>query len=282
MNWIRRLTGRIRYDGTETDDPPSAEEESTLQALEKRLGYRFRNLSLLRRATTHPSLAEDRRGCEDNQRLEFLGDSILGAILAEKLFRIFPEDNEGILTKGRSVLARGDYLSKLARDLGIHNTMRMSRAEIRDGGNERDSTLEDAIEAIVGAIYLDSGMQATRKTVLSWYGDMEETLSEAMEDYNPKGRLQEIAQALHGPDQIQYLIDREEGPSHRKRYSVSVEVAERKLGSGSGRSKKEAEEEAARKALQSISRKRKKRTNAQADRGKKTKARSDASKSRSS
>jgi ribonuclease-3 len=134
----------------------------------------------------------------------------------------------------------------------------MSRAEIRDGGNERDSTLEDAIEAIVGAIYLDSGMQATRKTVLSWYGDMEETLSAAMEDYNPKGRLQEIAQALHGPDQIRYLIDREEGPSHRKRYSVSVEVAERKLGSGFGRSKKEAEEEAARKALQSISRKRKK------------------------
>ncbi|SVB97606.1 uncharacterized protein METZ01_LOCUS250460, partial [marine metagenome] len=258
VNWIRRLTGRIRYDGTETDDPPSAEEESVLQALEKRLGYRFRNLSLLRRATTHPSLAEDRRGCEDNQRLEFLGDSILGAILAEKLFRIFPEDNEGILTKGRSVLARGDYLSKLARDLGIHDTMRMSRAEIRDGGNERDSTLEDAIEAIVGAIYLASGMQATRKTVLSWYGDMEETLSAAMEDYNPKGRLQEIAQALHGPDQVRYLIDREEGPSHRKRYSVSVEVAERKLGSGSGRSKKEAEEEAARKALQSISRKRKK------------------------
>ena len=89
MNWIRRLTGRIRYDGTETDDPPSAEEENALQALEKRIGYRFRNLSLLRRATTHPSLAEDRRGCEDNQRLEFLGDSILGAILAEKLFRIF-------------------------------------------------------------------------------------------------------------------------------------------------------------------------------------------------
>lgn len=259
MNWIRKLTGRIRYEGTETDDHPDAKEESALQALEKRLGYRFRNLSLLRRATTHPSLGEDRSGCEDNQRLEFLGDSILGAILAEKLFRIFPEGNEGMLSKGRSVLARGDYLSKLARTLGVHETMRMSRAEIRDGGNERDSTLEDGIEAIVGAIYLDAGMQATRKTVLSWYGNMEETLSEAMEDYNPKGRLQEISQALHGPDQIRYLIDREEGPSHRKRYSVSVEVAERKLGSGSGRSKKEAQEEAARKALRFISRKRKKK-----------------------
>ncbi len=259
MNWIRRLTGRIRGEEDEGNDPPSAEEEHSLQALEKRLGYRFRNLTLLRRAVTHPSLAEERRGSEDNQRLEFLGDSILGAILAEKLFQLFPDDDEGILTQGRSVLARGDYLCKLARKLGIHEAMRMSRAEMRDKGNERNSTLEDAIEAVVAAVYLDGGMRATRKAVLSWYGDLDKILSSAMDNYNPKGRLQELSQALHGPEQIRYLIDREVGPAHDKQYTVSVKVAGRKRGSGTGRSKKEAEEEAARKALRSFSRRRQKR-----------------------
>lgn len=255
MNWIRRITSRIRDENHIENDPFSAEEERSLKVLEKRLGYRFRNLALLRRALTHPSLAEECKVPEDNQRLEFLGDSILGAILAEKLFRLFPDDGEGILTRGRSVLARGDYLSKLAHKLGIHKAMRMSRAEIRDKGNERNSTLEDAIEAVVAAVYLDGGLRATRKTVLSWYGDLEKVLSSAIDDYNPKGRLQELSQALHGPEQIRYVVEKETGPAHEKHYSVSVKVAGRRRGKGSGRSKKEAEEEAARKALRSFSRK---------------------------
>lgn len=261
MNWIRKLATRIRGE-TEGEKPPSPGEERALRALEKRIGYRFRNLSLLRRAVTHPSMAEEHRGCDDNQRLEFLGDSILGALLAEKLYHLYPDDDEGILTRGRSVLARGEYLAPLAERLGIHKAMRMSRSELRTKGNLRPSTLEDAIEAVVGAVYLDGGMTVTRKTVLAWYGDLEKALADALEDYNPKGRLQELGQALYGQEPVRYLVDKETGPPHNKHFVISVHVGGTKRGTGKGKSKKEAEEEAARKALRALSRMRHK------DRGK--------------
>ncbi len=255
MNWIHRFTNRTRNKQETNKESLTPEEKSSIKDLEKRLCYSFRDKSLLLRAITHPSLGEDNRGTEDNQRLEFLGDSILGAILAERLFQLFPDDNEGILTQGKSVLARGDYLAGLARRLGIHKAIRMSKSEIRDKGNERNSTLEDAMEAVVAAVYLDGGMRVTRKTVLNWYGDMEKTLASAIDDYNPKGRLQELSQALHGPDQIRYVVEKESGPAHQKHYTISVRVSNRRRGTGSGKSKKEAEEEAARKALRSFSRK---------------------------
>lgn len=269
MNWIRKLAGRIRGEA-EGDKPPSPEEERSLRTLEKSIGYRFRNLTLLRRAVTHPSIAEEHRGCDDNQRLEFLGDSILGALLAEKLYHLYPDDDEGILTRGRSVLARGEYLAPLAESLGIHKAMRMSRSELRTKGNLRPSTLEDAIEAVVGAVYLDGGMTVTRKTVLAWYGDLEIALADAIEDYNPKGRLQELGQALYGQEPVRYSVDKESGPPHDKHFVISVHVGGTKRGTGRGKSKKEAEEKAARKALRALSRMRPKEKGKPKRKGKST------------
>jgi len=262
MNWVRKLASKLR-----AEEPAPApknqitkRERAALRKLEKRIGYKFRDKGLLEIALTHPSRVEEKRSVgEDNQRLEFLGDAVLGMILAERLFKLFPEEDEGKLTQARSVLARGEQLCKLARQLQIQKAILMNRGELQSKGNERDSTLEDALESLVGAIYLDSGMRVTRKVILAWHGDLEKTLSQVLADYNPKGRLQEKVQALIGPDKIEYVVLKQQGPAHNRLFTVVVKVAGRKQGEGKGSSKKEAEEEAARKALRSLERSRRRR-----------------------
>jgi len=256
MNWVRKLASKLR-----ADEPPplpqklSKKEKSAMRRLEGRIGYQFRDQDLLEKALTHPSRLDDKRSVgEDNQRMEFLGDAVLGMILAERLFRLFPDEDEGKLTQARSVLARGEQLSGLARKLKLQQAILMNVGELRSKGNERDSTLEDALESLVGAIYLDAGMRATRKVVLGWHGDIEKTLAKVLSDYNPKGRLQEKVQALIGPDRIEYVVLKQEGPAHRRRFTVAARVSGKKQGVGIGSSKKEAEEDAARKALKAIER----------------------------
>jgi ribonuclease-3 len=219
-------------------------------ALEKRLGYTFRDRELLRRALTHPSFAQTAATpTQHNQRLEFLGDAVLGMLLAEHLCALFPKEREGRLTQYRALLARGPMLARLARELGLAEAIRLSDGEIQNGGRERASILEDAFEALVGGIYLDSDYPTTRNAVLPWFRDIPAYLEETAAEQNPKGRLQEWLQPLHGNEAIAYEVLEATGPDHRRTFRVEVRVNGETWGTGTGLSKKEAEEAAAREAL---------------------------------
>lgn len=226
---------------------------SDLARLEERLGHTFTNVSLLERALTHPSFGQQAgTAVEHNQRLEFLGDAVLGLILAERLFSTLPTEREGVLTLNRSALAKGAQLARMARELTIPDYLRLSEAEERNRGRDRDSILEDALEAVIGAIYLDRDYAAARKAVIHWYGDIEAKLEATLNAHNPKGRLQEHVQPRLGNDAIAYDLIDESGPAHLKRFRVEVRIDGRAAGIGEGLSKKEAEEKAALVALESI------------------------------
>jgi ribonuclease-3 len=222
-------------------------------ALEARIGYSFRDPAMLERALTHPSFLQDHPGAGgNNQRLEFLGDSVLQLVLTEALFALFPDDREGELTKRRAVLGKGLFLATLARDIGLDACLRLGVNEESTGGRSRDAALEDAFEAMIGAVNLDGGFEAARRTALGIYGDLNARL-EAMESHaNPKGRLQEIVQPEHGNNALRYELIATEGADHEKVYEVGVHLLDRHLGTGRGTSKKIAEEEAARAALRTI------------------------------
>ena len=228
-------------------------ETPSLDALEAKLGYHFGDRGLLERALTHPSFCQGRPGGPlHNQRLEFLGDAVLGLALAEFFFTDSPANREGLLTRNRSLLARKPFLATLGRELALAPLIRMGPADLDKGFAHLDSSLADAIEAIIGAIFLDSSYETARSTILRWIGDPEKRLSALLDSHNPKGRLQEIVQPLHGNDAIAYEVLEESGPDHAKHFTVSVRVQGEAAGEGSGSSKKEAEENAARAALQTL------------------------------
>lgn len=220
-----------------------------MNPLEQRLKYKFRNPLLLAEALTHPSLGhETQRHHFDNQRLEFLGDAVLQLIFTEWLFDHFPRFSEGQLTKLRSRLVSRDGLKMHAErlDLGIH--LMMGRGEEASGGRSRSSALADAYEALIGAIYLDSDFVTARRIVLTEAREDLEKLDIDPPDANPKGRLQEILQAI-SPVSPNYNIVASEGPEHSKRFVASVHWNGLDLGEGEGRSKKDAETAAAKNAL---------------------------------
>ncbi len=226
---------------------------SELEALQARIGYRFRESAHLERALTHSSYLQDNPAAPgNNQRLEFLGDSVLQLVLTEALFSLYPDDREGDLTKRRSVLGKGRFLSSLAREIGLDGCLRMGANEESTGGRSRDAALEDAFEALVGAVELDGGIESARRTVLGVYGDLGKRLAALESHANPKGRLQEIIQPVHGNDAIRYDVVATQGADHERTYEVAVYVLERLEGTGKGPSKKVAEEEAARAALKSL------------------------------
>jgi ribonuclease III len=217
---------------------------------EKKIGYTFACKELLFKALTHPSWSQQHQGVENNQRLEFLGDSVLSLILARELFDRMPHKREGVLTKSRAALAKRELLSTLAKELGIDGAVMISEAEERNGGRMRQSILEDALESVAGAVYIDSNFDTVRKVVLGWYGDVEERLSHLMGSHNPKGRLQELVQPTLGNEAINYILIAEDGPAHMRTFRVRVDIAGKPMGEGAGTSKKEAEENAAREALE--------------------------------
>lgn len=219
--------------------------------LEQRIGHQFSNPALLEQALTHSSRLQETPEASDNQRLEFLGDSVLGLFLAETLFQAFPDEREGYLAQARSVLAKGDFLAQLARELELPAHLRMSEAEISQDGQHRDAALEDALEALIGAIYLDSDYATTCACLVLWFGDFNVRLSKRLARDNPKGRLQEWTQA-NGRDQPSYNIIDETGPGHAKEFKAEVIVSGETLGTGAGFSKKEAEEAAARSAIEQL------------------------------
>ncbi len=224
-----------------------------LDELQARIGYRFRNPENLERALTHGSWLQDNPDADgSNQRLEFLGDSVLQLILTQALFGMFPDDREGELTKRRAILGKGEFLSSLAREIGIDACLRLGANEEAMGGRNRDAALEDAFEAVIGAVSLDGGLECARQTVLGIYGDIARRLDAVETHANPKGRLQELVQPVHGNQALRYELLGTEGADHERKFEAGVYLLERRIGSGKGPSKKIAEEEAARAALAAL------------------------------
>lgn len=222
-------------------------------ALQKRLGYTFRNPALLGEALRHASFLQDHPdGGAHNQRLEFLGDSVLHFILTDALFREYTTEREGVLSRRRAGLTKGEFLCQLARDLGVDAAVQLGQSEEDAGGRGRDSILEDALEAIIGAIYLDSDFATVQAVVTKWYGSIPERLARTEGNENPKGQLQEIVQPEHGNGALRYDVVNATGPKHAREYEVVVLLNGREIGLGKGSSKKAAEEEAARVGLETL------------------------------
>ena len=218
--------------------------------LSEKLGYPFKDQSLLQQAMTHPSMASEQRGeSNDNQRLEFLGDAVLKVILSEYFYCAFPDQAEGFLTKTRIRLEAGQSLANCARRLGLGEYLILGKGAEKQGGRDLDSNLEDAFEALVGAVYIDGGFSSATEVVLRLMKeDLEEVL--ASEDTgNPKGRLQEELQAIRRESPVYRVLD-EEGPGHLKQFRVEVLWCGKPLGEGWGSSKKNAEASAAQDALE--------------------------------
>ena len=228
--------------------------------LEVRISYKFRNSLLLAEALTHPSLGyETQRHHFDNQRLEFLGDAVLQLVFTEHLFNLFPNFSEGQLTKMRSRLVSREGLKVHAIAIGLGNFLMMGKGEESSGGRVRASALADAFEALVGAMYLDGGLEAVVAFAQQWIMGVEaEELAEQLRSGaalgNYKSALQERLQA-DGSGTPVYRVKSESGPDHRKRFLVEVrlkpEAGEpgKALARGTGSTKKNAEQDAARKAL---------------------------------
>jgi len=220
-----------------------------MEPLESRIQYKFRNSLLLAEALTHPSLAyESQRPHFDNQRLEYLGDAVLQLIVTEELFRMFPDSPEGRLTKLRSRVVSRRALARFAMGIQLGEYVLLGKGEEATGGRRRLSTLADALESLIGAVYLDSGPDAARELVLRLFKSEIGDMAESKEEMNPKGELQECLQSIH-PQAPIYRILSESGPDHRRVFLAEVSWREKVLATGKGKSKKEAEARAASEAL---------------------------------
>ena len=220
-----------------------------MEPLESRINYKFRNSLLLGEALTHPSLAyESQKPHFDNQRLEFLGDAVIQLIITEELYGRFPFFSEGQLTKLRSRLVSRTALAKFASHIHLGDYVLLGKGEQASGGNKRNSTLADALEALIGAIYIDSGHKAAQTILLRLIGNELDKMEDSPQEMNPKGQLQELLQAIH-PEAPEYNLVSESGPDHRRVFQAQVLWRGAVLASGKGKSKKEAEARAAAEAL---------------------------------
>jgi ribonuclease-3 len=224
-----------------------------MQSLESRINYKFRNSLLLAEALTHPSLAyESQRPHFDNQRMEFLGDAVLQLVVTEALFRLFPGAAEGDLTKLRSRVVSRRALARFAMVINLGEYVLLGKGEEATGGRRRLSTLADAFESLIGAVYIDTGLDAAKTMILRLFESEIEAMVESPDERNPKGELQEFLQAIH-PVAPVYQIVSESGPDHRRVFQAEVTWQGKILSSGKGKSKKEAEARAAADALRSKS-----------------------------
>ena len=222
------------------------------QTLESRIGYHFRRPRLLETALTHSSYANERHSPEvvSYERLEFLGDSVLGLTTAEFLYARTPALPEGRMTRLRAELVCEASLHKTALALGLGEFMRLGRGEELSGGRERPSILADMVEAVIAAIYLDGGMDEARKFIMTRVlADAQIGEDHPSADY--KTALQELVQR-GGEVRISYELVGESGPDHNKTFTFTVSVEGETIGEGSGRTKKEAEQMAARRALEKL------------------------------
>lgn len=224
----------------------------TLDDLQSALGCRFANPALLHLALTHPSVAhEHATRVQHNQRLEFLGDSVVELILTHELYERLPSLGEGPLTKARARLVNRRFLAERARRLGLGRYLMLSRGEELHGGRERPSTLADAFEALIGALYLDQGLERTREFVLRQFATELAEIPAAADLENPKGALQERLQATFAKPP-EYRLESTTGPDHDRLFECAVYHGGLELGRGRGKSKKTAETEAAADALRRL------------------------------
>ena len=218
-----------------------------IEKLKKNLGIVFQKPALLKEALTHRSYAVESKLAYDNQRLEFLGDAVLEIILTEYLYKLYPEADEGVLTKMRSALAQQEAIAKLARSLNLGAYMYIGRGEGASGGADRDSTLCDLFEAVLGACYLDRGMEFARKFVLDLIKREFPAPHRLLSGLNPKGTLQEYTQHKYGFPPA-YKVLNVSGPEHNPCYEVQVTVGDF-FASGQGGSRRQAEFSAAAEML---------------------------------
>ncbi|TKB55310.1 ribonuclease III [Ferrimonas aestuarii] len=216
-----------------------------LNRLQKSLGYQFQRLELLEQALTHRS-ANSRH----NERLEYLGDAVLGVVIAEDLFHRFPKAPEGDMTRMRATLVRGVTLAEVARELSLGEYIRLGSGELKSGGFRRESILADAVEAILGAVFLDGGIEACKPLLLNLWKQRLDTIEPGAGQKDPKTRLQEWLQARKKPLPT-YEVITVTGDAHNQKFTVHCQVSaleEPVMGEGSSRRK--AEQEAAGKVLE--------------------------------
>lgn len=230
-------------------EAPPRGKETVMKTLEEVLGYTFKDKTLLENALTHSSYANENRasGAVSNERLEFLGDSILGMVTAEHLFRTHPDLPEGELTRTRAALVCEGSLYEVAKLWGLGNYLRLGKGEESGGGRERTSILADAVEAVLAAMYLDGGIGTARRTIHRFILSDEDRAEAANRDY--KTALQELVQKESG-QVLTYRLIGESGPDHAKTFRVEVDLNGKTVGRGQGKSKKEAEQNAARSAIE--------------------------------
>jgi ribonuclease-3 len=223
-----------------------------LPQLERLLDYHFENPELASLALTHRSLVRVYDGnLPSNERLEFLGDSVLGLVIADQLYRDHPDQAEGNLTKQKAMLVNEIALARVGTECGFNAHILLSADEERAGGRERPSIVSDAFEALIGAVYLDGGLEAARRMILGCVYSRRDDLLADTAQQNYKGDLLERVQATSSELPC-YDVISESGPDHNKTFRVIVRVGARRLGEGTGSSKKDAEQKAARMALAHI------------------------------
>ncbi len=222
-----------------------------MKRLEEKLGYKFDNIALLENALTHSSRANESRGqLQSNERLEFLGDSILGMVVADYLYRNHPNLPEGDLTRIRASLVCEESLVEVATQLNLGEYLRLGKGEAAGGGRNRPSIQADAVEAILAAVYLDGGIGSARKIIATYILSKDGKPEGIVRDY--KTALQELVQRESGQI-LRYTMVGESGPDHNKTFTVEVLLNEIPVGQGSGRSKKEAEQMSAKAAMEKLS-----------------------------
>jgi ribonuclease-3 len=219
--------------------------------LEARLPFPFKNRELLRQALVHTSYLNENPGIGvgSNERLEFLGDAALGVVVAQQLYKDYPDVDEGRLTELRAWLVRRDTLARAAAQLGLGEALQLGRGEDAAGGRKRPTNLARAYEALVGAVFLDAGFARARAFVKATLKDEFTALRQKGMPYDPKSRLQEVMQS-RWQSTPSYRLVKTEGPDHARRFTVQVVANGKSLGQGEGRSKQMAEKEAAQRALE--------------------------------
>jgi ribonuclease-3 len=220
------------------------------EALEEKIGYRFKDTALLRESLTHKSFSNEQAGRDvpHNERLEFLGDAVLDLVVSHALFRAFPDLAEGELTRIRAEVVSEKGLAAIGRQLGLGASLRLGRGEDRSGGREKDSLVADALEAILGAVFCDGGFESARQIIEALCIAEIERSARRKAGIDYKTRLQELLQARQGRPPT-YALTLTEGPDHQRVYTVEVCSEGETIGCGRGRTKKAAEQEAAQEAL---------------------------------
>ena len=221
-----------------------------LVEIEQKIKYEFKDKELLKKALTHTSYAYE-HGVESNDKLEFLGDSILEFVSSEYLYSNFPKLKEGEMTKVRATVVCESSLYKVAKNLGFGNYLYLGKSELATGGNDRQAILADSVESVIAAIYMDGGLEPAKAFIIENLSQEIEIASKNVGQKDYKTVLQEKLQ-IHGDVKIEYIIINEKGPDHDKTFQAEVRCENKKLATGIGKTKKQAEMKAAEKALELI------------------------------